>query len=204
MRKQASRASATAERAVTDQLPPSTRTWCNAASGRASRPAVVHRRHRAPNEGGQGLLRCGPRCLQPAHRRLVDRRPHPGPSSSSTPSRWPPGDASRTQEPLSIATGAASTRAGFSVTDACGFTARLDGPGRLVGRQHDHGLVLVDDVGVELFFTYFPPARGQEADGVAGVSQRLRVGLRRQDPISRAASAEIAVSGCHNLRWPPE
>jgi hypothetical protein len=39
-------------------------------------PAVVHRHHRTPHRRRHGLLRRGPRRVQPAGRRLVHRRPH--------------------------------------------------------------------------------------------------------------------------------
>jgi len=37
---------------------------------------VVHRHHRAPHPGREGLLRCSPRRVHPISRRLVDRGPH--------------------------------------------------------------------------------------------------------------------------------
>ena len=37
---------------------------------------MVHRHHRAPHPGREGLLRCSPRRVHPISRRLVDRGPH--------------------------------------------------------------------------------------------------------------------------------
>ncbi len=100
-------------------------------------PVVVHRHHRAPHPGREGLLRRGPRRLHPPGRGLVDRRPHalraggrrPADGHLATPSRARDRGPQRPRIAVRLL--------GLRAPAPRRRPARIHGPGRLLSGQLD-------------------------------------------------------------------